>query len=1062
MVSSDDPFYDPIYFFGIVMMDTMRRLGGYVSVIENGSSIVISGTPAYLIDLDIKNHWNTRKIQIHMFKQMSRSKIVIDTFFALEFEYMIRTIVDNQKTYTNKLILKSLLEELRTSTWLANISKDHPIEYDFTQLSKLNVKLLDHQIKYLCWAAYVKPRYRLRGTLLAAAAGAGKAQPLDCKIKTPSGWTTMGDIQVGDLVSTPDGSTAHVTGTYPQGKKDIYEIVFSDGRKTRACGEHLWEVFKADHRDPEQRWEVINTVQMLEQVHLKSRKRLYVPLLSNDDSPEQSYYLSPYMIGALLGDGGTSQKSINFSTADIELFEYMEVERYDNLKIKKLGSDYDYRFIFDVAEIKGYHDRVTFHNEVTRLGMKGKLSYQKSVPIEYLNGSRSQRLAIIQGLMDTDGTVDEHSTVSFCSTSMQLALDVQYLIRSIGGIAEISSKIPTFTNKDGEKVNGRRAYIVNIRYRKPSELFRLIRKKERCNDEGQYCDILKLRVESITLLSEQEEAKCISISSKDKLYITDDFIVTHNTVTGISVAFVNKATKVIVVAPKNAVYDAWEDDINNRTKDKQSIWIADRDSDFDPKAMWYIVHYEALNKLMAEINSFKNERVVVILDESHNFNDPKSLRTMLFLELCKVLNPIDIVWSSGTPIKAMGSDAIPLFRCIDPLFTNSVEMRMRKIFGKDASKANDVLANRLAMVSYKVPKEMFMKDEPIVNELPVTLPNGDEYTLDRIKIKMLAFIEERTRYYQERKPDDEIFYARCLKIFSMQIGNDAKLIADFENYNHYVNTFIKNGFDSRTMGDMAVFCNKFEKEEILPRLDKVDRDRFKDVKSVIKYVSLKIRGECLGRVLEKERKNAHLDMALHYDLTELVNVAKKKTIIFTSYVEIVDALTEKFTKAKYKPLKVTAETNKNLSSIISQFDKDPKANPLNATFQSLSTAVRLTMANNIITVNSPYRDHIMTQAIARAWRIGQDEQVYVWHMVLDTGDIPNISTRTNDILRWSKEQVDSIMGFKSDMELDTVFSMESIDDGMEKYVAGTTNINKGSIEMFAQMFQDMIEKNMFN
>lgn len=690
------------------MMDTMRRLGGYVSVIENGNSIVISGAPAYLIDLDIKNHWNTRKIQIHMFKQMSRSKIVIDTFFVLEFEYMIRTIVENQKTYTNKLILKSLLEELRTSTWLSNISKDHPIEYDFNQLSKLNIKLLDHQIKFLCWAAYVKPRYRLRGTLLAAAAGAGK------------------------------------------------------------------------------------------------------------------------------------------------------------------------------------------------------------------------------------------------------------------------------------------------------------------------------------------------------------------TVTGIAVALVNKATKVVVVAPKNAVYDAWEDDIVTKMKDKQSIWIADRDSEFDPKAMWYIVHYEALNKLMSEVNSFKNERVVVILDESHNFNDPKSLRTMLFLELCKVLNPIDIIWSSGTPIKAMGSDAIPLFRCIDPLFTPSVEMRMRKIFGKDASKANDVLANRLAMVSYKVPKEMFMTTEPIVNEIPVTLPNGDEYTLDRIKIKMLAFIEERTQYYQKRKPDDEIFYARCLKIFSLQIGNDAKLIADFENYNHYVNTFIKSGFDSRTMGDMAVFCNKFEKEEILPRLDKVDRDRFKDVKSVIKYVSLKIRGECLGRVLEKERKNAHLDMALHYDLTELVNVAKKKTIIFTSYVEIVDALTEKFTKAKYKPLKVTAETNKNLSSIISQFDKDPKANPLNATFQSLSTAVRLTMANNIITVNSPYRDHIMTQAIARAWRIGQDEQVYVWHMVLDTGDIPNISTRTNDILRWSKEQVDSIMGFKSDMELDTVFSMESIDDGMEKYVAGTTNINKGSIEMFAQMFQDMIEKNMFN
>lgn len=687
------------------MMDNIRRMGGFVSVIENGSSIVISGAPAYLIDLDIKNHWNTRRIQIHMFKQMSRSKIVIDTFFALEFEYMIRTIVDNQKTYTNKLILKSLLEELRSNTWLSNIRKEHAIPYDFNQLSQLNIKLLDHQVKYLCWAAYVKPRYNLRGTLLAAAAGAGK------------------------------------------------------------------------------------------------------------------------------------------------------------------------------------------------------------------------------------------------------------------------------------------------------------------------------------------------------------------TVTGISVALINKATKVIVVSPKNAVYDAWESDINDRLKDKQKIWIADRDEDFDNKAKWFIVHYEALNKILANAAHFRGERVVVILDESHNFNDPKSLRTALFLQICKDVNPVDIIWSSGTPIKAMGSDAIPLFRCIDPLFTNSVEMRMKKIFGKDAARANDVLANRLAMVSYKVPKEQFMDKEPITEEILVKLPNGDDYTLDRIKIKMLAFIEERTAYYEKRKPEDAAFYEKCLKEFEQQIGGDAKLIAEFENYKHYVKTFIRDGFDSRSMGDMAVFCNKFEKEEILPRLDKTDRERFKDVKSVIKYVSLKIRGECLGRVLEKERKNAHLDMAMHYDMFDLINVAKKKTLIFTSYVEIVDALTERFTKAKYKPLKVTAETNKNLTSIISQYDKDPKANPLTATYQSLSTAVRLTMANNIITINSPYRDHILTQAVARAWRIGQTEQVYVWHLVLDTGDLPNISTRTNDILKWSKEQVDQIMGFKSDMDLDTVFSMESIEDIIEKYIPGITNISKNNIESFALMFQDMLEKN---
>ena len=1040
------------------MLDAARRLGGFIDVVEQGRSIIISGAPAFLIDLDIKNHWNTRRIQIHMFKQMSRSKIVIDSFFALEFDYMIRSIIEDQKTYTNKLLLKKLLNELRENTWLSNINKDHPNPYDFKQLDKLNVKLLDHQIKYLCWAAYTKPRYRLNGTLLAASAGGGKAQPLDCKIKTPTGWTTMGEIKVGDLVSTPDGSTAEVTGTYPQGKKDIYEIVFSDGRRTRACGEHLWEVFKADHRDPSQRWEVINTVQMLEQVHLKSRKRLYVPLLTNDDSPGQNYYLSPYMIGALLGDGCTSQRSVCFTTADVELFDYMEVERYDNLKIRKLGKDYDYRFIFDVSEIKGYHDRTTFHNEIARLGMKGKLSYQKSVPAEYLNGSRSQRLSLIQGLMDTDGTVNEHSTLSFCSTSEQLALDMQYLIRSIGGIADISTKTPTFTDKDGNKVNGRLAYNVNIRYRKPSELFRLLRKKERCNDDGQYCDILKLRVESVTLLNEQEEAKCISISSKDKLYITDDFIVTHNTLVGIAISLVNKAEKTIFIAPKNSIYDAWETDIKTRLKNPGKIWIADRDGDIDLTADYFIVHYEALGKILANVNAFKKFRTVIILDESHNFVDPKSLRTQNFLAICKEIEPLDIVWSSGTPIKAMGSDVIPLFRCIDPLFNTNVEMRLKKIWGKDAAKANDVMANRLAMVSYKVDKDQFMKDEPIVEEVPVVLPNGMDYSLDNIKTKMVKFIEERMLYYKEHRKEHEAFYNLCINQF-LSRTDDALVLQNYETYKMYVNTFIKSGFDTRTMGDMAVFCNKFEKEEILPILDQPLRNDFKDVKSIIKYTNLKVRGECLGRVLDKERLKAHLDMALNYNIFDLVEIAKKKTIIFTSYVEIVDKLTERFTKAKWKPLKVTAETNKNLSSIISQFDKDSKTDPLIATFQSLSTAVRLTMANNIITINSPYRDHIMTQAIARAWRIGQDEQVYVWHLVLDTGDVPNISTRTNDILKWSKEQVDTIMGFKSDMDLDNIISTESIDDYIENYVPGTTNINESNLELFALKFQEFLGLN---
>lgn len=504
------------------------------------------------------------------------------------------------------------------------------------------------------------------------------------------------------------------------------------------------------------------------------------------------------------------------------------------------------------------------------------------------------------------------------------------------------------------------------------------------------------------------------------------------TITGLATAICREAEVTFIISPKNAVHRVWQAEIVNRFKDKQKYWISADGGDIPKDCKWLIFHYEDLDKAVEIQKQFINKKTVIIIDESHNFNDPESQRTKLLLDLCKPAYISDIVFASGTPIKAMGSDSIPLLRAIDPLFTANVELRFRKIFGKDAKKANDILANRLGIISYKVPKSDFMPDEPIYEPMPIQLPNGDYYSLERIKERMGNFIHERVSFYEKRRESDLEFFYYCLSCYEEKTVKDSGEWKEYMLYRQYVDTFIRKGFDSMSMSEWSVYCNKFEKEYIIPKLPKEHRGDFKDVKSAVKYPHLKIRGEALGRVLGRERIEANIKIAEAVNYETIIAGSKKKVICFSSHVEVVDRVFGLMTNKKYVPLKVTAETNNDLKNIVSRFERETKFNPLIATFQSLSTAVPLVMANTLVMLNHPFRIHEMEQAVARAWRIGQDTRVVVYLVQLDTGDVPNISSRSADIMNWSKEQVDQIMGYDSATDID--ISLEDIGtDALEAF-----------------------------
>lgn len=488
----------------------------------------------------------------------------------------------------------------------------------------------------------------------------------------------------------------------------------------------------------------------------------------------------------------------------------------------------------------------------------------------------------------------------------------------------------------------------------------------------------------------------------------------------------------VIVCPKNAVYRVWAGHFKEHYVEQPDVWIV---ADGEPykRQKYVICHYEGLDKLKQAASGMGSGKVGVVLDESHNLNNDESLRTQLFIDICRMLRSENVLWMSGTPVKALGFESIPLLRCIDPLFTEEVEARFKKIYGRDASKALDILRQRIGMISFNVESSAVVTNKTHDHTQMVKIPNGKNYTLESVRIEMQKFIGDRLKYYNNERKSYQKTYDQALDIYEKTIAGgmfsrDSDEKKAFRRYKQYVE-MISAGFDPQAMAAEAKYCNHFEKNIIAPTLPKDLKKAFMGAKSVIKYPQLKVLGEALGGVLGKKRVQCHLDMIPHMGMEKMIDSASKKTIIFSSYVEVVDAIYDYLGNKGYKALKVHAQSGEDLTSQVNKFFKDEKITVLVATFQSLSTAVPIIIANNTLFTNQPFREYEITQARARTNRLGQDTDVTYWNIFLDTGKEPNVSTRSRDILEWSRQQVAAILGkdYGGTITAEMVNAMESME-----------------------------------
>lgn len=474
--------------------------------------------------------------------------------------------------------------------------------------------------------------------------------------------------------------------------------------------------------------------------------------------------------------------------------------------------------------------------------------------------------------------------------------------------------------------------------------------------------------------------------------------------------------KVVLVCPDNAPYTVWKETIEGIYKTPQTYWISKDRKPFTGQERFLIFSYGQLSLLRSVAHQIKGVRVFVGLDESHNLNEITSLRTELFVDSCKELKSKHVLWLSGTPIKAIGSEAIPLISCIDELFTPACQERFRKIFGVSTIRAADILNHRLQGLMHVVEKKELGLPAPVFQNITVKVDDHERFTLDAVSKRMEAFTNERLAYYESRAADDKVRFYRCLDEHKKTLAT-AEQRDEFERYSRGLKWVIANNGDARACKDEMVLCNRYEKRKLIPSLTEASRRDFNEVKAIVKYVRLKVQGECLGRVVGKARMDACLELARGFDYMPVINSSEKKTVMFTSFTEVLEMLVGKMKDDGLKPSAVYGKTNHRLADIIEEFRDKYEVNPLLATYPSLSTAVPLVMANVCVLLNAPWRDYILQQTVSRISRLGQDSPTYVYTLCLDTGNKPNIADRALDILKWSQTQVKAITGVESPFEI---------------------------------------------
>lgn len=599
--------------------------------------------------------------------------------------------------------------------------------------------------------------------ILADDMGLAKCLDPNQLVYTPNGKIKIKELKVDDYVIGSNGKKTKVIGVYPQKHlKDMYKITFNDGYSINCTHDHIWTVSSnnsgENNKNRTNRYINLTVDQMLDkELELKqigygwNEKRPYkfktyyktkygikwqIPIVKPIEfENEYTLPIKPYLMGLSLGDGHLKKYVIHFT---VRKDDFDELFINENIIEKKQNKK---RPNVRIGTIK-------LNESLEKLNINNKHSYDKFIPEIYKYTSIEDRILLLQGLMDTDGTCaksknNKFNGCFFTSVSEQLVDDVAEIIHSLGGIVRKSKKNPKYKYK-GKIKQGRTAYILNIKLPENINPFKLKRKANLYKTPTKYK--VARYIKNIEYLK-PENSLCIKVDAENSLFTLEHGIVTHNTSSAIIATLESDVKKVLIICPASLKIN-WQREISIYTQKRILIVEGSKwGSTFD----FYIINYDILKNYHTlkkdALSLIDREKFdLVIVDEAHNLANNTAQRTKLTLD---IIEKIPKVWLlTGTPMTSRPMNYYNLLKSVDAVVTENWQHYVKRYCGgfqftvkqgkekkkiwntKGATNLDELKELNQNKVFRRLKTEVTNLPGKIVSQIPLELENFSLYDLE--------------------------------------------------------------------------------------------------------------------------------------------------------------------------------------------------------------------------------------------------------------------------------------------------------------------------------------------